>query len=118
MEPNGWLVEHIERVHEPGAECIRKRDALRLTPRQRARGTIHREIREPDGVEKPHTIARFAKDVIRDGLLEWLEGQGFAPRSKVAHRQRRDRGDVTTGNANLQRLRFEARAVTCATRLR
>ncbi len=46
MEANARLVQHVERVHQSGAEGIGQRDPLRLPAGQRPRLAVQREVPE------------------------------------------------------------------------
>ena len=52
VEADGRLVEHVQRVDQPGAERVGERDPLRLAAGQRAGLAVEREIAEPDVAEK------------------------------------------------------------------
>ena len=52
------LVEHVERVHQPGAERVGERDPLGLAAGQRARLAVEREVAEPDVAQEPEPGSR------------------------------------------------------------
>ena len=118
MQPDGRLVQHIERVDELRAERIGEPDSLRLTTGERTGGAIHRQIAESDVAEKSHSIAGFLEDHRGNALLELSQLQLFEPRRELIDRQRGNLRDVQTADANVERIGLELGAVTARTFLR
>ena len=67
MEPDGRLIEHVERSREPSAELRREPQALHFAARQRARRAIERQVTEPDLVQKLEAPHELAHDLLGDG---------------------------------------------------
>ena len=59
------LVEHVQRVHQPRAERVGERDALRLAAGQRAGLAVEREIAEPDVAEEAEPGVELLEDELR-----------------------------------------------------
>ena len=60
MQPDARFIQHVRGIDQRRAQGIRQRNALRLATRQRARGAIEGEIREPHIRQKARAASRFA----------------------------------------------------------
>ena len=118
VQPDGRLVQHVERVHEPRAERVGEADALRLAARERARGAVEREVVETDVAEEAHAILRLLQDVCGDLLLEWRELERVQPCRELSDWQIAHLGDVATGHLHLERFRLKLGAAAVGALLR
>src|SRR5690606_31104398 len=77
VQPDGGLVQHVERVDEARAQRVRQRDALRLASRERARLAVQREVAEADVVQELEARVQLAEDRGGGGAAAGLR-RGFA----------------------------------------
>ncbi len=112
VQADAGLVEHVERIHEVGAEGIRERDALGLAAGERTRRAVEGEVAESDVHEEARAGARFAQDVRRDLLLERRQLEVGEPRVELFDRERAHLRNVLAGHAHVERRRLQPRAVT------
>ena len=52
VQPDGWLVEHVESTYQARAQRSSQLDALRLATRERGRQAVKGDVLESDGVEE------------------------------------------------------------------
>ena len=64
------LVQHVERVHQPGAERVGERDPLGLAAGERAGLPVERQIAEPHVAEEAEPGVELVEDQLRDLALE------------------------------------------------
>ena len=104
MQPDRRLVEHVEHVHQAGAEGRGERHAARLAAAEGSQRAVEREVAEPDGFEisEPglHLFEHHAADLpLVVGQIELAEEGGG-----VADLHRRDLADVPAADPRGQRL--------------
>ena len=73
MQTDGRLVEHVEHADQTGADLGGQPDALRLTAGERARGTLQRQVLQPDVEQEAQP---------RLDLLEHLPGDRMLARAQ------------------------------------
>ena len=57
MQPDRRLIQHIQRAHQSRSQRSRQLNALRLSPRERGRKPVQREIFQPHIVQKSQALA-------------------------------------------------------------
>ena len=112
MQPDGRLVEHVQRVHEMRPQGVRQRDALGLAARQGAREPVEREVSQSHVVHERDPRAELGQDVNGHGALELREREAADPVADGTGRQPGDGGDRLVAHLDRQRLRLEPRATT------
>ena len=96
MQPDGWLIEHIEHAAQLGADLRGQPDALRFAARERGRGALEAQIIQAHGREKFEPAADLIDDAagnLRLALAE-LPAPGGEQRARNRHG-----GEIGDGNA-------------------
>ena len=70
VQADRGLVEHVQRVHQPGAERVGERDPLGLAAGERPGLAVEREIAQPDVAEEAEPGVELLDDERRDLTLE------------------------------------------------
>jgi hypothetical protein len=109
MQSDGGLVEHIQRIHELGAERVCQTDALRLATGKRARRSIERQIIKANVAEELNPISSFLEQVVGNPSLEIRQRERIEPREELIDRQLGYLGDVVARDPHLQRVRLQLR---------
>ena len=91
VEPDGRLVEHVERVHQPRAERVGQGDALGLAAGEGARLAVEGEVAEADVVE----VAEPCVELLDDQLSP-PPGAPARARARRARRGARPTGRALT----------------------
>ena len=107
------LVEDVEHVDELRPDLRGEADALALAARQRARRTRQRQVTQPHVHQEAQALADLLDDLLGDLplLFRHLFADRGHPFRKLRDGHGRDLGDILAGDAELQCLLFEARAV-------
>ena len=115
VQPDGRLVEHVQRADERRPQRRREVDPLRFAARERGRQAIQREVVEPDVAQKRQPAANLLEHLVRDRrfLVRHLEAAEEGVR--LADRQRRHPIDRAAGDAHVARLAPQPRAAAVGT---
>jgi hypothetical protein len=70
MEPDGRLVEHVERVYQAGPQRVGERDPLRLASGEGAGLPVETEVAEADVAEEAEAGVELVHDEVGDFALE------------------------------------------------
>ena len=73
VQSDRGLVQHVQRVHQPGAERVGERDPLRLAAGQRAGLPVERQVAQPHIAEEAEPRVELVQDQMRDLALERRE---------------------------------------------
>jgi hypothetical protein len=109
VEPDGGLVEDVERPHELGAQLIGEVDALRLAAGERARLPRQRNVAETDPQEERQLGAEQAQHVAGHRRLQRGEGEAVDEGGEVLDGAVTELGDGGPAHADGKRLRLEPR---------
>ena len=112
MQPDGGLVEHVERAHELRAELVGQVDALGFAARQRARLPAEREVAEADAQQESQLGAELAQDLARDRGLPHAELELAQDGGRLVDGEAGELGDRHPGHPHRQRRRFQPGAAT------
>jgi hypothetical protein len=118
VEPDGWLIEDIERIDQMRAQRVGERNPLRFAAGQRARLPIQCEITEPDVVDEADPCLELAEDVGRDALLKRRQGELLEPDREVRSGQPRSVRDRLATHAHREGFGLESCSSTRRARFR
>ncbi len=110
MQPDGGLVEHVERLGEVRAERVRQLDALRLASRQRAGEPVERQVAEIDALEEAEPSRQFVQHRLRDDALGGREVEPRDVARRRGHGHLSDLRDAAPREPHMERLGAQARA--------
>ena len=111
MEPNGRFVEHVERTDQSRTELIRQCHSLGFSTGESFCLPIERQVSEADALEKAQFRFELPEDIRRDLLFGSAQGQGVHPGCKTLHRSFRRLVNITAGELDEARIRFQAAAM-------
>ena len=83
VQADRGLVEHVQRIDQPGAERVGERDALRLAARERAGLAVEREVAEPDVAEEAEAGSELVEDEGGDLPLERRQARAPSPTARA-----------------------------------
>ena len=109
VQPDGRLVEHVQRVHQRRAEGCGQVDALRLAARERRRQAIECQVVQPDVGEEPQPLADLVQHLVGDCGILLAELEIAEERLRLADRHRRARRS-SARHADVARLAPQPRA--------
>ena len=109
MQPDGRLVEHVQRAHERRSERGGQVDPLRLAPGQRGREPVEGQVVEADAAEESHPPPDLPDDPLRDGGLLLRQRQVVEEPARRPDRERRDLVDRPAADLHVARLPPQAR---------
>src|SRR5262249_7569039 len=89
MQPDGGLVEYVERAHQRRPERRREVDALRFAARQRRRQTVEREVVESDVAQERQPSLNFLQHFLGDRGFFLTQRERREKGGRFVHRQRR-----------------------------
>lgn len=113
MESDRWLVQHVQRIHEAGAERVGEADALRFATRQRPHSAIEREVAQSDVQQKSKAASGFLENVLGNALLERRELRRIQPSRERADGKLRCLRDRRASDSYAQGLGLKLGPVTC-----
>src|SRR5262249_39800718 len=87
MEPNGWLVEHVQHAAKPRANLGGEADALSFAAGERGGIAIEREVIESDRTKEFQPLNNLATDAIGNQRLARGEVQFVSCRESAVKRQ-------------------------------
>ena len=111
VQPDRWLVQHVEHADQPGADLGGEPDPLRLAAGQRGRRPVQGQVVEPDVEQEAHPCVDFLHDPLGDLLVAVGKLQGEQELGQFADRQRAQLGDRPAVHGHRERHRLEPRAV-------
>ena len=76
VQSDGRLVEHVEDAAEAGAELGGETDALGFAAGEGGRGTVEGEVIEPDALHEAEALADFGENILGEGGVVGVEGEG------------------------------------------
>jgi hypothetical protein len=117
MEPDAGLVQHVERVHQPGPERVGERDALGLSAGQGAGLAVEGQIAQAHVEQEVHPGQQLVENGRRD--LPGGAGPGDLPEPAGQRVQRQGGyvGDGPAGHPDRQRMLVEPGAAAGRTGL-
>ena len=115
VQSDGRLVQDVEGADQLRAQLVREVDPLGFAPREGSRLPGEREVAEPDAKEEGELGVELAQDLPRDDRLPRGEPEVSEETSGRVDREHGELGDREPGDADGERGRLEARAVTQAT---
>src|SRR5690606_458253 len=118
MQADRRLIEDVANALQVRSELRRETNALRFAAGQRRRGTIEREIAEPDVLEKRQASVDLAQDISRDVALAAFELQCAKELARLDDRTARELRNRLPFEAHVPRHRIQALPLACAANLR
>ena len=110
VQPDGRLVQHVQRVHEVRPECVREGDPLCLAARQGPGQTVERQVPEADVVYERQTRRELRQNVDGDRARERGQLEPRHPLADAARGQRGDFRDALPAHPDGEGFGLEARA--------
>src|SRR5947199_2717608 len=107
MEPDGGLVEDVERAHERGPELGGEGDALRLPAGEAPGLAVHRQVAEADPAEERELGLEAPEGLARDLPFPGREVEVGEPARELVHGEPGDVGDVAPADGDRQGLGLE-----------
>ena len=105
MQPDGRLVEHVERPHQPRSERSRQLNALRFASGKGRSQAVKRKIFEPDFVKKTQAIANLLQQLTGDFVLHVRQRETPEKQRRLFHRHGADLADFFVRDLHQPRLR-------------
>ena len=93
VEPDRWLIEHIQNSHEARANLSREADALRLSPGQGSGGTREVEVVQSHVDEEAEPCVDFAENLVGNHEVARGELDALEEGLRLANRKIRELGD-------------------------
>ena len=94
VQPDGRLIEHIQRADQPRSERRRQLNALRFAARERRGQTVKRQILEPDFVQKAQALLQFDKQPVGNRRLLRRKRELTEEARRLFHRHAANLADV------------------------
>ena len=86
MEPDAWLVEDVKHTDQRRSDLCGETYPLRLTTRQRCRGSVKGEVVQPDLFQKTETIADLLDHSAADLQPSFVQAKLLHKPGCVPHR--------------------------------
>src|SRR2546426_890943 len=112
MQPDGRLIEHVERPHQMRAERSGQLNALRLAARKRRGQPVPRQVLQPYGIEKAQALLDFLQNFFSDPGLLVIQPQPVADSARPGHGHRAGLSDRLALNPHRARFFAQAAAAT------
>ncbi len=110
VQPDGRLVQDVERVHERRAQRVGQGDPLRLAPAERPGLPVQGQVAEPDVVQEREPGPDLPEDGRRQRRLRIPELEGVEPGPELRDPECGHRADVAAADLHGQRFGSEPRA--------
>src|SRR5262245_28284593 len=94
MQGDGRLVEDVKYAGQAGADLRGQMNALCLAAGQGFRGAVEGQVLKADVSQELQAVLDLLKNLARDHLFRFAEGQSFEKVASLADRERRDVVDV------------------------
>ena len=111
VQPDGRLVQHVARAHQPRAQAGGQLDALRFAAGERGREAVERQVLQPDVVQELQPLADLDQDLVGDGGLFRRQLERVEERLRLGDVHAHDLGQVLAAHAHVQRFLAQPRAV-------
>ena len=110
MQPDGRLVEHVQRAYEGRSERRRQVDALRFAPGERRGQPVESQVVEPDPAQESDPPPDLPNHPLRDGRLLRRQRKILEEPARRSHRESRDLIDRPAMDVHVTRFAPQARA--------